>query len=187
MNKVIIFAAPSGSGKTSIVKELLKSNSNLKFSISATTRPMRNNEVDGKDYHFISADEFKDKIKNGDFFEYQEVYDGVFYGTLNSELNKIWESNGVVLFDVDVIGGVDLKNKIGDSALSIFVKAPNIESLKERLISRSTDSEESIKIRLSKASSELKYETKYDYVLVNDDFNNAVSEVKETVSKFIDK
>lgn len=187
MNKVIIFAAPSGSGKTSIVKELLKSNENLKFSISATTRPMRHNEMDGKDYHFISVQDFKNKVSNGEFFEYQEVYENVFYGTLSSELDRIWKSNGIVLFDVDVVGGVDLKHKIGDNALSIFVKAPSIESLSERLTARSTDSEESIKIRLSKATSELKYETDYDYILVNDDFSKAVSEAKEVISKFIDR
>lgn len=185
MNKVIIFAAPSGSGKTTIVRTLLEQFDNFSFSISATTRPIRHNEVDGKDYHFISLQEFKDRISNNEFLEYEEVYPNIFYGTLKSELNRIWESNHIVIFDVDVVGGVNIKNKLKEDALSIFVKPPSLEILEKRLINRSTDSEESIKIRLDKAKSELEYQSKYDYILINDDFDKAIYDAKEIISNFI--
>lgn len=185
MNKAIIFAAPSGSGKTSIVKELLKTNSKLMFSISATTRKIRFNETDGKDYHFLSLDDFKQKISNEDFVEYQEVYQDLYYGTLKSELEKIWSQGGIVLFDVDVIGGINLKKFFGDSSLSVFVKAPNLETLKQRLVDRSTETEETLKIRLDKATSELEYQKDYDYVLVNDDFKTAFEEINKQIQDFI--
>lgn len=185
MNKAIIFAAPSGSGKTSIVKELLKTNSNLMFSISATTRKIRFNETNGKDYHFLSLDDFKEKINNQEFVEYQEVYQDLFYGTLKSELEKIWSKGGIVLFDVDVIGGINLKKFFGDSALSVFVKAPDLETLKKRLINRSTETEETLKLRLDKAVSELEYQKEYDYVLINDDFNKAFDQINKQIQDFI--
>jgi guanylate kinase len=185
MSKAIIFAAPSGSGKTSIVKELLKSNTKLQFSISATTRKIRHNETNGKDYHFLSLQEFKNKIHNEEFLEYQEVYQDLFYGTLKTELEKIWQSGGIVLFDVDVVGGVNLKKIFGEDAFSVFVKAPSFEELKQRLTNRSTETEETLNLRLSKAESEMKYQTDYDYVLVNDDFSKAVAEIKSKLENFI--
>jgi guanylate kinase len=181
MKKAIIIAAPSGSGKTSIVKELLKKNLNIKFSVSATTRPIRYNEIDGKDYHFLTVDEFHRRIDRNEFMEYQEVYSGLYYGTLNSELDKIWYSGNIVLFDVDVVGGQNLKNILGDSAISIFIKPPDMESLKERLVKRSTETEESLRIRLNKAIHELEYQKYYDYVIVNDNLERAVDEIKNLI------
>ena len=185
MGKLIIFAAPSGSGKTSIVKEIMRLNPSLRFSVSATTRKIRDNEVDGRDYHFISVDEFKEKINQDQFVEYQEVYTNQFYGTLKSELEKIWSQGDTVLFDVDVIGGINLKKIFDKEALSVFVKPPSLEALKERLVNRNTESQESLNTRLSKAESELTYQSDYDYILVNDDFNLAVSEINQKIINFI--
>lgn len=185
MSKLIIFAAPSGSGKTSIVKEIMRLNPKLKFSVSATTRKIRDNEVNGRDYHFISIEDFKRKIEKDEFVEYQEVYTNQFYGTLKSELEKIWSQGGTVLFDVDVVGGVNLKRIFGENALSVFVKPPSLEVLKERLVNRNTESQESLNVRLSKAESELTYESNYDYILINDDFNSAVSEINQKIINFI--
>jgi guanylate kinase len=185
MSKLIIFAAPSGSGKTSIVKEIMRLNPKLKFSVSATTRKIRDNEVNGRDYHFISIEDFKRKIEKDEFVEYQEVYTNQFYGTLKSELEKIWSQGGTVLFDVDVVGGVNLKRIFGENALSVFVKPPSLEVLKERLVNRNTESQESLNVRLSKAESELTYESSYDYILINDDFNSAVSEINQKIINFI--
>ena len=185
MGKLIIFAAPSGSGKTSIVKEIMRLNPSLRFSVSATTRKIRNNEVDGRDYHFISVDEFKEKINQDQFVEYQEVYTNQFYGTLKSELEKIWSQGDTVLFDVDVVGGINLKKIFDKEALSVFVKPPSLEVLKERLVNRNTESQESLNVRLSKAESELTYESNYDYILINDDFNSAVSEINQKIINFI--
>lgn len=185
MSKLIIFAAPSGSGKTSIVKEIMRLNPKLKFSVSATTRKIRDNEVNGRDYHFISIEDFKNKIEKDEFVEYQEVYTNQFYGTLKSELEKIWSQGDTVLFDVDVVGGVNLKKIFGERALSVFVKPPSLEALKERLVNRNTESQESLNVRLTKAESELTYESNYDYILINDDFNSAVSEINQKIINFI--
>lgn len=185
MSKLIIFAAPSGSGKTSIVKEIMRLNPKLKFSVSATTRKIRDNEVNGRDYHFISIEDFKNKIEKDEFVEYQEVYTNQFYGTLKSELEKIWSQGDTVLFDVDVVGGVNLKKIFGERALSVFVKPPSLEVLKERLVNRNTESQESLNVRLTKAESELTYESNYDYILINDDFNSAVSEINQKIINFI--
>lgn len=185
MSKLIIFAAPSGSGKTSIVKEIMRLNPKLKFSVSATTRKIRDNEVNGRDYHFISIEDFKHKIEKDEFVEYQEVYTNQFYGTLKSELEKIWSQGGTVLFDVDVVGGVNLKKIFGERALSVFVMPPSLDILRERLVNRNTESQESLNVRLSKAESELTYESNYDYILINDDFNSAVSEINQKIINFI--
>jgi guanylate kinase len=185
MSKLIIFAAPSGSGKTSIVKEIMRLNPKLKFSVSATTRKIRDNEVNGRDYHFISIEDFKHKIEKDEFIEYQEVYTNQFYGTLKYELEKIWSQGDTVLFDVDVVGGVNLKKIFGERALSVFVKPPSLEVLKERLVNRNTESQESLNVRLTKAESELTYESNYDYILINDDFNSAVSEINQRIINFI--
>ena len=163
----------------------MRLNPKLKFSVSATTRKIRDNEVDGRDYHFISIEQFKHKIEKDEFVEHQEVYTNQFYGTLKSELEKIWSQGNTVLFDVDVVGGVNLKKIFGERALSVFVKPPSLESLKERLINRNTENQESLNIRLNKAESELLYQTEYDYILVNDDFNFAVAEINQKIVNFI--
>lgn len=163
----------------------MRLNPSLRFSVSATTRKIRNNEVDGRDYHFISVDEFKEKINQDQFVEYQEVYTNQFYGTLKSELEKIWSQGDTVLFDVDVVGGINLKKIFDKEALSVFVKPPSLEVLKERLVNRNTESQESLNVRLSKAESELTYESNYDYILINDDFNSAVSEINQKIINFI--
>lgn len=185
MSKLIIFAAPSGSGKTSIVKEIMRLNPKLKFSVSATTRKIRDNELNGRDYHFISIEDFKHKIEKDEFVEYQEVYTNQYYGTLKSELEKIWSQGDTVLFDVDVVGGVNLKKIFGERALSVFVKPPSLEVLKERLVNRNTENQESLNIRLNKAESELLYQTEYDYILANDDFSSAVNEINQKIVNFI--
>ncbi|MCQ2286882.1 MAG: guanylate kinase, partial [Bacteroidales bacterium] len=166
--KVVIVCAPSGAGKTSIVKYLLDSGLPLAFSVSAASRPKRENEVDGKDYYFISVDEFRDRVKNDEFLEWEEVYQNQLYGTLKSEVERIWKDEKIVLFDVDVVGGVNIKNYFGNKALSIFIKPPTIDSLRERLIGRGTETPESLKKRLDKSEYELSFEPKFDQVVLND-------------------
>ena len=183
--KLIIFSAPSGSGKTSIVQNLLKKDLNLEFSISATSRPQRENEVDGKDYYFLTADDFKVKIENGEFVEWEEVYENRFYGTLKTELERIWLQGKHVIFDVDVIGGLNIKNKFLDRALSIFIMPPSIEELEKRLILRSTDSNEDIETRLGKANEELSYADRFDVIIINDKLEKAVKKTETTIKKFI--
>jgi guanylate kinase len=183
--KVIIFCAPSGSGKTTIVKHLLNVNSLLMFSVSACTRPMRSGEVDGKDYYFLSKDTFAEKIKAGSFLEYEEVYDGNFYGTLQSEIERIWSLGKVVVFDVDVVGGMHLKTFFGDNALAIFVKPPSVQVLEDRLRFRSTETDETIRIRVGKAVKELSFESKFEQVLLNDDLKLALAQAELLVNHFI--
>lgn len=184
-NKAVIFCAPSGSGKTTIVKHLLSVNDNLMFSVSACTRKQRPNEVHGKDYYFINGDTFKQKIEAHEFIEYEEVYGGNYYGTLKSEMERIWALNKTVIFDVDVEGGLNLKNYFGDQALAVFVKPPNIEELARRLRERSTETEEMLRIRVGKAVLELDYEARFDLVLVNDVLNNALDKAEQLVSDFL--
>src|SRR6188508_1926173 len=161
--KAIIFSAPSGSGKTTIVKHLLKTNPDLGFSISASTRDKRGRtEQHGKDYYFLSPMDFKKKIDNDEFIEWEEVYEGNFYGTLKSEIERIWREGRNVIFDVDVKGGINLKKYFGDRALAIFVKVPSLEVLKERLKDRGTESEESLSRRLFKAQFEMSFQGKFD-------------------------
>lgn len=183
--KLIIFSAPSGSGKTTIVKHLLEKVPNLGFSVSATTRNMRAGEVDGKDYYFLSPQTFKEKIDSGEMIEWEEVYQGTYYGTLTTEIERRWAKGKHVLFDVDVKGGINIKKAYGDKALSIFVKVPSIEVLEKRLRSRGTDSDESIKTRLQKVQFEMGFEGDFDVVLVNDNLQDAQAKAVELVQQFL--
>jgi guanylate kinase len=186
-NKVLIFSAPSGSGKSTIVNHILGIyKDKMEFSISATSRAPRGTEQNGKEYFFVSPEEFKKKIANGEFVEYEEVYKDHYYGTLKSEVQRIWDAGHVIIFDVDVKGGVNLKKYFGDKALSIFIKAPSIDVLKERLEKRGTDSPEAIAERVAKAAEELTYAPKFDYVLVNDDLETAFAEAEKVVEDFLD-
>ena len=178
--KLIIFSAPSGSGKTTIVKEVLKTNIPFAFSISATSRPPRKGEVSGKDYHFLSVEEFKSAIEKDQFLEWEEVYENQFYGTLKSEVENKQNQGFNVLFDVDVVGGLNIKKFYGDEALAIFVKAPSMEHLKTRLAGRGTENEESFQKRIAKAGKELEYASRFDVVIVNDKLSKAV---EQTISK----
>jgi guanylate kinase len=183
--KAIIFSAPSGSGKTTIVKHLLKNNPDLGFSISASTRDRRGRkETDGVDYHFLSPEEFKAKIDNDEFIEWEEVYAGNFYGTLKSEIERIWSEGKNVIFDVDVKGGIALKKYFGDKALSIFVKVPSLDILKQRLSERGTESEESLSRRLFKAKFEMTFQDKFDVVLLNEELSKATNEAQRLYDNF---
>lgn len=183
--KLIIFSAPSGAGKTTIVKHLLgKYPDRLAFSISASTRTPRSNEVDGKDYYFISKESFLHKIAQKEFVEFEEVYSGTFYGTLRSEIDRIWAEGKIVVFDIDVIGGLHLKRKFGKQALSIFVQPPSLEVLIERLRSRATDSEEKLEERIEKADKELKYANEFDVILENNQLEEACREAEKLVELF---
>lgn len=183
--KLLIFSAPSGSGKTTIVNHLLTKNFNLEFSISATSRAPRGTEVNGKDYYFLSPDEFQSKIKANEFLEWEEVYPGKYYGTLLSEVERIRNSGNNVIFDVDVIGGCNIKAYYGTEALSVFVQPPSVEELRRRLIKRSTDSEEVIKTRIEKAEFELGFSSKFDVVLVNDKLEDAILKAEEIIQNFL--
>ena len=185
MNKVVIFSAPSGSGKTTLVKHCLEVFPSLEFSISATTREPRGSEVHGKDYYFFSSEEFRQKISEDAFVEYEEVYADKFYGTLKSEIERIWDSQKVVIFEVDVGGGLNLKKILGEKAMSIFIAPPSVDELEKRLINRDTDSEETIKMRVNKAQQELEYKNHFDKVLVNDDLDKAKHEIEKLVQNFI--
>ncbi|WP_294279732.1 guanylate kinase [uncultured Chryseobacterium sp.] len=185
MNKVIIFSAPSGSGKTTLVKHALETISELQFSISCTTRQPRGSEVHAVDYHFLSPDEFRQKIAEGAFVEYEEVYTDKYYGTLKSEVEKIWNMGKVVIFDVDVKGGVSLKKYFGVQALSIFIKPPSIEELERRLISRDTDDAETIRIRIEKSEEEMSYADQFDTIVINDDLEKAKKETELLIRNFI--
>lgn len=183
--KVVIFSAPSGAGKTTIVKALLATQERLSFSVSACSRAPRGQEIDGKDYHFIGVSGFKSKIHNNEFVEWEEVYKDHFYGTLNTELNLIWRNNKTVVFDVDVVGGVNLKKKFGANALSIFVMPPSIDVLEERLRNRKTDSEDRIKQRLSKAAQEIELSEDFDVIIENDRLEEAISQATKVVNEFL--
>lgn len=183
--KAIIFSAPSGAGKTTIVHHLLNVIPDLEFSVSACSRPKRKNEVQGADYYFLSIDEFKKRIAEDKFLEWEEVYADNFYGTLKEEINRIWAKGRCVIFDVDVIGGLNLKKYFGANALSIFVMAPDIKSLEERLRSRSTESEESLQRRLTKASKEIAYAKDFDKILVNKELEIAKKEAEILVRNFL--
>jgi guanylate kinase len=185
MEKVIIFCAPSGSGKTTIVKHLLKTDSRLAFSVSACTRAMRKGEEHGKDYYFMSHEEFKSHVAQNDFLEYEEVYGGNFYGTLKSEIDRIWQLGKVVIFDVDVVGGLNIKNYFGAKALGVFVKPPSVEVLEKRLRFRSTETEETLKMRVNKAVEELPFETKFEQVILNDHLETALAQAEEVVKRFL--
>lgn len=183
--KLIVFSAPSGSGKTTIVRHLLGLDLGLDFSISATSREPRGKEVDGKDYYFISAEQFQQHISNDDFIEYEEVYTNNYYGTLKSEVERIWKQGKHVVFDIDVIGGLNIKKKFPEQTLAIFVQPPSIEEMERRLRDRKTDSEEKIQERVAKASKEMKYAKDFDLILVNDNLENAKKDAEDLVKKFI--
>ena len=183
--KAIIFSAPSGSGKTTIVKHLLEKNSDLGFSISASTRDKRGRtEAHGKDYYFLTPEEFKKKIDTHDFIEWEEVYEGNFYGTLKSEIDRIWQQGKNVIFDVDVKGGLNLKKYFGNKALAIFVKVPSLEILKERLNDRGTESSESLSRRLFKANFEMSFQDQFDVVLVNENLAKSLQEAQQLYEDF---
>lgn len=184
-NKVIIFSAPSGSGKSTIVSHILKLHPEMEFSVSATSRAPRGQERNGIEYHFFTADEFRKMIAEDKFVEYEEVYAGSFYGTLKSEVQRIWDKGHVIIFDVDVKGGVNLKKYFGDKALSVFIQAPSVEELRKRLVARGTDSAEAIAKRVAKASEEMTYADKFDYILVNDDLQKAYAEAEKVVDVFL--
>ena len=184
-NKVIIFSAPSGSGKSTIVSHILKLHPEMEFSVSATSRAPRGQERNGIEYHFFTADEFHKMIAEDKFVEYEEVYAGSFYGTLKSEVQRIWDKGHVIIFDVDVKGGVNLKKYFGDKALSVFIQAPSVEELRKRLVARGTDSAEAIAKRVAKASEEMTYADKFDYILVNDDLQKAYAEAEKVVDDFL--
>lgn len=187
MGKLIIFSAPSGAGKSTIVNYLLSQNLNLQFSISATSREPRGTEQHGIEYYFISPDEFRERISNDEFLEYEEVYTDKFYGTLKSEVNRIFDQGNNVIFDVDVVGGCNIKKQYGDSALSIFIQAPDVETLRKRLIGRNTDSPEIIEARVQKAEQEMQYASKFDVVIVNDDLEKAKQEALTVIKEFLAK
>ena len=185
--KCIIFSAPSGAGKTTIVRYLLGSNLGLEFSVSACSRCQREAEKDGHDYYFLSVEEFKSRIEAGEFLEWEEVYKDNFYGTLKSEIDRIWKAGKHVIFDVDVTGGLNLKTIFGNRALAIFVMPPSIQHLEKRLLSRGSETPESMARRLGKARIELAYANKFDYILVNDDLEKACHEAKDMVTAFLNK
>lgn len=183
--KCVIFSAPSGAGKTTIVHHLLDKDSGLEFSVSACSREPRPNEVDGIDYHFLGVDKFKEKIKEGAFVEWEEVYSNNFYGTLYDEIERIWNEGKTVIFDVDVIGGLNLKRKFQEQALAIFVQPPSYTELERRLRSRSTETESKINQRMEKAKKELKFAPEFDHIIVNDELEAAIAEAEQLVREFL--
>ena len=185
--KLIIFSAPSCSGKSTIINYLLTQNLNLAFSISATSRAPRGEEKNGVEYYFLTPDEFRRRISAGDFLEYEEVYTDKFYGTLKSEVERLTSAGKNVIFDVDVVGGVNIKRFYGERALSIFIQPPGIEELRRRLTSRATDAPEVIESRLAKAEYEMGFAPKFDRIVVNDDLSTAEQEVLQIIKKFLDK
>ncbi len=184
--KLIIISAPSGAGKTTIVKYLLKCNLNLEFSISATSRKPRNNEKHGVDYYFIDNNEFKLKVNNNEFLEWEEVYEGTCYGTLLSEVNRLTDKGKNVLFDVDVKGGINIKKIFGSKALSLFIQPPSIDELRYRLEKRGTDSPDVIDKRVAKAKYEITYAGEFDYIIINDDLDKAQIETENLIRNFVD-
>ena len=185
MGKLVIFSAPSGSGKTTIVRELLQRFPRLEFSVSATSRAPRGKERNGVDYFFLSPEEFRQAVQEDKFVEWEEVYSGTCYGTLRSEMERIWQKGNVIVFDVDVIGGLNLKRIFGDRACAIFIMPPSIETLRERLVKRGTDSPETIECRVAKAEFELTKAPEFDHVVVNDDLAQAIEEATRILSDFL--
>ncbi|MBN2743616.1 guanylate kinase [Breznakibacter xylanolyticus] len=185
IGKLIIFSAPSGSGKSTIVGHLLQKNFNLEFSVSATSRAPRGAEVNGRDYYFLSADEFRAKIENQEFLEWEEVYADTYYGTLRSEVDRITQQGKNIVFDVDVVGGANIKKMYGNRALALFIQPPSIDELEQRLKNRGTDSPDKIAMRLAKASEELTWAPRFDVVLVNDDLDKAKQEAEKILTNFL--
>ncbi|MBO5697014.1 MAG: guanylate kinase [Alistipes sp.] len=185
MGKLVIFSAPSGSGKTTIVRELLQRFPQFEFSISATSRQPRGKEQHGVDYYFLSSDEFRQRVERDEFVEWEEVYAGTCYGTLKSEVERIWAKGNVIVFDVDVMGGISLKRLFGDDACSIFIMPPSVEELERRLRGRGTDSEEVIQKRIGKAEFELSKASEFDHTVVNDVLADAVNEATDIINNFL--
>jgi guanylate kinase len=187
-NKVIIFSAPSGAGKSTIVNHILGLHPEIEFSISATSRAPRGQEQHGVEYYFFTADEFRQMIAEDKFVEHEEVYPGSFYGTLRSEVERIWAKGHVIVFDIDVQGGVNLKRIFGEQAFSVFIQAPSVDILRERLIGRATDTPEAIEKRVAKAASEMEFAAgKFDHVLVNDDLQTAFAEAERIIDEFLQR
>ena len=184
--KVLIFTAPSGSGKTTIVRHLLEKFDFLGFSVSATTRDKRPHEVDGKDYYFISKDDFSKKIKNKDFIEWEEVYQDQYYGTLKSEVNRVWDEGKHIVFDIEVKGATNIKKIYKDQALAVFIRVPTLQELVRRLKSRKTESEASLKKRIKRIKKELTFEKSFDAVLINDDLEKTLHEAEQLVMNFLE-
>lgn len=187
MGKLIVISAPSGSGKTSIVSYLLKNMETLSFSISACSREKRENEIEGKDYHFLGIEGFKRSIKEDSFLEWEEVYKNQFYGTLKSEVERIWSEGKTVIFDVDVVGGLNIKKQYPKECLSIFIMPPSVEVLEERLIGRGSNSDESVKKRLDKAEEEISKNNQFDTIILNDNFEISCEQTKEVITNFINE
>ena len=185
MGKLIIFSAPSGSGKSTIINYLLTQNLNLAFSISATSRPPRGTEQNGVEYFFLTPEEFKQRIANNEFLEYEEVYTDRFYGTLKAQVEKQLEAGQNVIFDVDVVGGCNIKKFYGERALSVFIQPPSVEELRKRLNGRGTDAPEVIESRIAKAEFELSYADKFDVVIINDDLHTAKADALKVISDFL--
>jgi guanylate kinase len=183
--KLFIFSAPSGAGKSTIVRHLMKQGLGLEFSISATSRAPREGEKDGREYHFISPEKFRAMIREGAFIEWEEVYTDQFYGTLISEVEKIWEQGKHAIFDIDVLGGLNLKKKYGNRACAIFIQPPSMEVLEQRLRARGSDDEASLNKRLGKARTELTYATRFDHIIINDTLEHALAEAEKIVKKFL--
>ena len=186
-NKLIVFSAPSGAGKTTLVRYIIETFNDIQFSISATSRIARGEEKDGVDYYFLSNEEFKAKVQNEEFIEYEEVYGGNYYGTLKSELDRIWNANKIAIFDIDVVGGANIKNMFPNETLSIFVMPPSIDVLKNRLLERGDVSPEEINIRVKKAESELDYASKFDNIIINNDLEESKKIAHTLIKKFIDE
>lgn len=184
-NKIIIITAPSGAGKTSITRHLLKVYPQLAFSVSAATRPARANEKDGQDYYFITEEEFQNKIRNNEFVEWEMVYEGRYYGTLKSELKRIWESGRIPVLDIDVKGAIHVQGQYPDSTLSIFIQPPSIEELKRRLLSRGTESDASLQARINKAGYEISFSHSFNHVIMNNDLQRAQVEAEAIVKEFV--
>ncbi len=184
--KLVIFSAPSGAGKTTIVRKMLEQFSSLEFSISACSRPKRNGEANGVDYYFLTPELFRSKIEAGDFVEWEEVYPGSYYGTLRSEVETIWGRGHHVIFDVDVMGGLKLKSTFGNDALAIFVMPPSIDELKKRLECRSTESAETLATRIAKAETEISFAPKFDHIVVNDNLQDAIAKAALLVKSFLE-
>jgi guanylate kinase len=186
-NKLIVFSAPSGAGKTTLVKYILKTFREIQFSISATSRKARGEEKDGKDYYFLSNEEFKARIKNDEFIEYEEVYGGNYYGTLKSEVNRIWKEKKIAIFDIDVVGGANIKSMFPNETLSIFVMPPSIDILYRRLIERGDVNKQEIDVRIKKAESELDYASKFDNIIINNDLEESKKIAHTLIKEFIDE
>ncbi|MFI3283244.1 MAG: guanylate kinase [Rikenellaceae bacterium] len=183
--KLIIFSAPSGSGKSTIINELLTKFSQLEFSISATSRSPRGEEIDGREYYFLSSEEFSQRAENEEFVEWEEVYAGTCYGTLKCEMERIWAKGNTIIFDVDVMGGIRLKNIFGEDACSIFIMPPSVDELRRRLDGRATDAPEVIEKRVAKAEAEISKSPLFDHIIVNDILETAVAETQEVIANFL--